>query len=327
MEKTLQLVGTGNAITDLVVEVSEELHTEFGFDKGGMTLVDVIKQREVLDKSNPAEKLMSGGSVGNSIIAFSQLGGTAGFLGRLGNDDFGKHYKAEFDQLGIKFVGEVKDGEASGTCVSLITPDSERTMITALGAAADLGAEDIDESLIGQSEWNFIEGYVIGNPEKGHGAIDRVLELALANNTKIAVTFSAPFVVEVFREQLAKVVEHAALVFANEEEAPLFTGTDSPEAARDALAEKVPHVVVTAGADGCYIGVDGEKFHVPAFECQPVDLTGAGDMFAGAYLYGILHGHSVVDSARLANFLSAQVITQYGARLEQDLSAIWKANL
>ncbi|MCB0337300.1 MAG: adenosine kinase, partial [Bdellovibrionales bacterium] len=269
-------------------------------------------------------QLMSGGSVANSIIAFSQLGGKGGFVGRLGDDKFGTHYRDEFGKLGIKFHGGLSTDQPSGTCVSLVTPDSERTMITSLGASAELGEDSIEKSILQSSEWCFIEGYVIGNPENGHGAVSRVTQFAQECESKIAVTFSAPFIIDVFREQLEDVVNHASMVFANEEEGPLYTGSDSPEAARDALMDVVPHVVVTAGAQGCYIGVKGERFHVPAFSCTPVDLTGAGDMFAGAYLFGILDGMTVEDSASMANFLASRVITQYGARLMQDPLELWK---
>src|SRR4029453_6175157 len=184
--KEFQICGLGNALVDIFLEISEAEFAELGFERGGMRLVDHAEQKSLLERYQKHEpKLVSGGSVANSIIAFSQLGGQAAFIGCVGDDRCGLFYAREFEELGIGIGNPVIINEFTGTSVCLVTPDAERTMRTCLGVSTHLAARHVDEARIKNSEWLFIEGYVFANPETGQTAIQEAIRLAKQHGTKI----------------------------------------------------------------------------------------------------------------------------------------------
>jgi sugar/nucleoside kinase (ribokinase family) len=324
MTKDFQVCGLGNAIVDIFVELPEAEFAATGFERGTMRLVEGPEQQELLTKFHAQEpRLASGGSVANSLIGFSQLGGKAAFIGCIGDDRYGLFYQSEFVQLGIELGNSLIVGETSGTSVCLITPDAERTMRTSLAVASHLAAKHIDERRIASSEWLFVEGYVFANPETGQGAIRKAIEVAKAHGVKVAVTCSDAFIPHVFGDPLKEALAHADLLFCNAAEAVALTGAGSAHAAFAALATVVPNVVVTDGPHGAHVRWHGEESFAPAFACEPKDLTGAGDMFAGAFLYGVTHGVPAAKAARAANFLCTKVITQVGARLHHGTRGFW----
>jgi sugar/nucleoside kinase (ribokinase family) len=323
--RTFQLCGLGNAIVDIFVEVSEPEFGSLGFERGGMVLVDLPAQKDLLGRYQKNEpKLVSGGSVANSIIAFSQLGGQGAFIGCVGDDRYGLFYANEFEELGIDIGQPIIVGESTGTCVCLITPDAERTMRTCLAVASHLSARHVDERRIKNSEWLFVEGYVFGNPDTGQTAIQEALRIATQHGTKIAVTCSDAFVPQIFGGPLREALRHAELLFCNESEACAITGAGNAEEAFAKLKEITPSAVVTNGPHGAYVRHQGHEAHVDAFPSVPKDLTGAGDMFAGAFLYGITHGVPAEKAARAAGFLAHKVIEQVGARLHQGTRQSWE---
>src|SRR5262245_28246913 len=177
--KRFKVCGLGNAIVDMFLQVSEEDFAALGFEKGTMRLVEIDEQRILLDRYQKHEpKLVSGGSVANSIIAFSQLGGSAAFIGCVGDDRYGLFYANEFEELGIDIGNPIIVNEATGTCLCLITPDAERTMRTCLAVSNHLSARHVEERRIKNSEWVFIEGYVFGNPNTGQTAIREAIRMA-----------------------------------------------------------------------------------------------------------------------------------------------------
>jgi sugar/nucleoside kinase (ribokinase family) len=318
--------GLGNAIVDIFIEVDDTEFANLGFERGTMRLVDGDEQRallESLNKKGHELRLVSGGSVANSIIGFSQLGGRAAFIGCVADDRYGLHYVEEFSDLKINIGNPVIVGEATGTSLVIITPDAERTMRTSLAVSSHLSAKHIDATRIAESEWLFVEGYVFANPATGQTAIRQAIEHALRSGTKIAITCSDAFVPEVFGDALHDALKHCHLFFCNAPESMAVTKTTSTSDAFAALKNIVPHCVVTDGPHGAYVRYDGIECHVPSFPCHPKDLTGAGDMFAGAFLYGISHGYSPAVAARGANFLCMHVITQVGARLLGDAPTLW----
>jgi sugar/nucleoside kinase (ribokinase family) len=326
--KEYQLCGLGNAIVDIFVEVPEADFAQLGFERGSMRLVEVAEQRTLLERYQKHEpKLVSGGSVANSVIAFSQLGGRAAFIGCVGDDRYGLHYKTEFDELDIDFGNPVIVGEATGTCVALITPDAERTMRTCLAVSSHLAAPHIDASRVGNSEWLFVEGYVFANPATGQTAIREAIRVAKAAGTKVAITCSDAFIVNVFGEALREALRDADLFFANESEACALTGMPNAEKAFDHLRGQIPSLVVTDGPRGAYVRHAGAEAHVEAFPCEPRDLTGAGDMFAGAFLYGLTHDVPAPRAARGACLLAMKVISQVGARLHHGTRRAWDEGL
>lgn len=323
--KEFQVCGLGNAIIDIFIELSDEEFAALGFEKGTMRLVEAAEQKQLLDRFHSREpRLVSGGSVANSIIAFSQLGGRAAFIGCVGDDRYGLFYQTEFEELAIDIGNPAIVGETTGTCVCLITPDAERTMRTCLAVSSHLAKRHVDERRIAASEWLFIEGYVFANPETGQSAIREAIRLARLHGTRVAITCSEAFVVEVFGDAFFEALKQADLLFCNASEACAVTKARSPAEAFSRLKQLVPSAVVTDGPGGAYVRHGGIEAHVPAFPCEPVDLTGAGDMFAGAFLYGLTHGHTADRAARAACYLAGKVITQVGARLHHGTRQFWE---
>ena len=322
--KSLQLCGLGNAIVDIFVEVSDADFQQLGFERGTMRLVDLNEQKLLLQRYQEQEpKLVSGGSVANSTIAFSQLGGNAAFIGCVGDDRYGLFYASEFEELGIDIGNPIIVNEATGTCVCVITPDAERTMRTCLAVSSHLAAKHVDEQRIKNSEWLFIEGYVFANPATGQTAIREAIQLAKKHNTRIALTCSDAFIPNVFGDAFNEALKQADLLFANEVEACAVAKTSTPEEAFKVLKGVVPSLVVTHGPHGVYVRHAGVEQHVSAFKSVPKDLTGAGDMLAGAFLYGITHQVPADKAARAACFLAHKVIEQVGARLHHGTKQYW----
>lgn len=319
--------GLGNAIVDIFLEVDDESFDQLGFEKGTMRLVERDEQKTLLDKFHASAhelKLVSGGSVANSIIALSQLGGRGAFIGCVGDDRYGKHYVEEFQQLSIDIGNPVSAGEATGTCLAIITPDAERTMRTCLAVSSQLAEQHVSEERIAKSAWLFIEGYVFANPETGQHAIRRAIEVAKANQTKVALTCSDGFVPEVFGDVFREALADSDLLFCNAPESVAVAQCDDTEAAFAKLKGMVKNCVVTDGPNGAFVRYGDEEVHVPAFATEPVDLTGAGDMFAGGFLYGINHGFSAERAAVGANYLSHLVISQVGARMQTGAADAWQ---
>lgn len=322
--REFQVCGLGNAIVDIFAEVSDAEFDRLGFERGSMRLVELAEQKALLEALRTKEpRLTSGGSVANSIIAFSQLGGRAAFIGCVGDDRYGLHYATELQELQIEVGNPILVNESTGTSLILVTPDAERTMCTCLAVSSHLAARHVDEARIKNSDWLFIEGYVFANPENGQTAVREALRVARAHGTKVAITCSDAFVINVFGDALRDALPHTDLLFANETEACALAKAAT---AREAFEKLKPHVrslVITDGPRGAYVRHEGEEAHVPAFACEPKDLTGAGDMFAGSFLYGIMHGVPAPLAARGACFLAMKVITQVGARLHHGTRDFW----
>ena len=326
--KEFQVCGLGNAIVDIFLEVTEKDFASLGFERGGMTLVDQAEQKTLLEKFQKREpKLVSGGSVANSIIAFSQLGGDAAFIGCVGDDRYGLFYANEFQELGIEIGNPVLVNQVTGTCLCIITPDAERTMRTCLAVSSHLAARHIDAQRISKSDWLFIEGYVFANPETGQTAIREAISVAKKNGTKVAITCSDAFIVNVFGAALRDALKQTDLFFCNETEACAVTGASNAKDAFKQLGSLVPSVVVTNGPNGAFVRHNGSEVHVAAVPSKPKDLTGAGDMFAGAFLYGITHGLPPETAGRGAAFLCHKVISQVGARLHHGTKQFWDESL
>ena len=325
--KTIDVTGICNGLVDIFADLSDADFAPLGFEKGTMRLVDVQQQKDLLERfAGASPEVCSGGSVANSMIMVAQLGGKSAICCRLANDHYGRFYRDECLDLGIKMPVALAETGATGTCVSLVTPDAERTMRTALGVCTELSAAHIDQAVIRDSRWVFIEGYVFSNSDEGRGAISEVVRIARDSGTKVAVTCSDAWIVSGFGEPLQKALESASLIFANEEESSALAGSADVVSAGRKLKDRFPHVVLTAGPRGAFIWWEGEELNVPAFTCEPRDLTGAGDAFAGAFLHGINHGLSPYDAAHRANFLASKVITQMGARLKGDVKSLWCAS-
>jgi sugar/nucleoside kinase (ribokinase family) len=322
--KEFHVCGLGNAIVDIFLEVSDAEFADLGFEKASMRLVESAEQQALLRRYAAREpRLVSGGSVANSMIALSQLGGKGAFIGCVGDDRYGLFYETEMQELGIDIGTPVIVGETTGTCICVLTPDAERTMRTCLAVSSHLSAKHVEERRVRNSEWLFVEGYVLANPNTGQGAVREAVRLAKQHGVKVALTCSDAFVVNVFGDAFFDTLAHTDLLFCNTSEACAVTRASTAEEAFAKLAHKVPAAVVTHGSHGAYVRYGGVEKHVNTFPCVPKDLTGAGDMFAGSFLYGITHGVAPDKAARAACYLAVKVITQIGARLHAGTKQFW----
>lgn len=328
--REFHVCGLGNAIVDIFLELNDQEFQSLGFERGTMRLVENHDQQQLLTRFHDGShdlKLVSGGSVANSIIAISQLGGSAAFIGCVGDDRYGLHYVEEFEQLNIDIGNPILVGETTGTCVALITPDAERTMRTCLAVSSHLAARHVDAKRIAKSEWLFIEGYVFANPETGQFAIREAIKVAKESGTKIALTCSDGFIPEVFGDVFREALASSDLLFCNAPESMAVAGESSPEKAFAKLKQMVPNCIVTDGPNGAFVRCGDQEGHVPAIACTPKDLTGAGDMFAGAFLFGITNGQQPLLAAKAANYMCHKVITQIGARLQHGIKEAWNVGI
>lgn len=322
------LYGFGNALVDIFVEVDQAAFQKLGFDRGTMRLVLQEEQDSLLRSFGGGRaKLVSGGSVANSVIAYSQLGGDAFFSGTVGDDRYGLHYQSEFESLGIGFENGALVGEHTGTSLVFITPDAERTMRTSLGCSGALGPQGFSDLRAKESDILFLEGYLFANPPHTQDLIDRIARATRELNLRLALTLSESWVVSSFRTKIEQILGSVEILFANEEEAKSLTGKSDPFQAFSVLCESIPTVCVTVGPEGVLLQHEGVRSHVYGVKTDPVDLTGAGDMFAGGFLFGITHGYSGEESAGGACYLAHQVIQRVGARLPGDLPGMWKTGI
>ncbi|MBB3205864.1 hypothetical protein FHS27_001668 [Rhodopirellula rubra] len=306
----------GNALVDIQAQVSEELLAKLAFEKGIMTLVDDDRQAGVLSNFDlPSLNRCAGGSAANTIAAVADFGGKASFVGKIGNDETGEFFLKDLRNLGVTIDVDPLDGSPTGTCAILITDDAERTMLTNLGASAQLSVDDIDEAAIAAAQYIYIEGYLFtGDTTKA--AACRAMELAKKNNVKVAFTASDPFLVNMLRDEIWELIRGPVdLFFCNEEEAQSLTGLTDPIACASKIHESAENVAMTLGEKGSILMHGGEVIPIEGVSVKAIDTTGAGDMYAGGVLYGITNGLSWKQAGHLGSHAAARVVAQLGARL------------
>ena len=317
--KKYDVYGIGNAIVDIVTEVDHSFFTKNNVEKGVMTLVDEKRQQELMMAIDMKKsKMTGGGSAANTVVAVNQFGGKSFYSLLVAQDEFGKFFLDDLKWHGVdtnlKF-SECPPGH-SGRCLVMTSPDADRTMNTFLGISSFLSAENLDEGSIKNSTFLYLEGYLVASP-KGLEAMKAAKKIAEQNKVDVALTFSDPSMVKYFAQQMEEVVGASVdLLFCNDEEALIFTGSSSINEARQKLQKVAKRFVITLGANGALI-FDGDTFiNIEPYKVQAVDTNGAGDMFSGAFLYGITHQHSFAEAGKLASLASSKVVTQFGPRLE-----------
>lgn len=319
MNKKYDVYGIGNALVDIVTEVDDAFLEAHEVEKGLMTLVDEPRQHTLVGAINLKESNRKcGGSAANSIIAASQFGANCYYACKVANDEMGEFYLTDLNDNGVDTNlnnGNRPDG-ITGKCLVMTTPDANRTMNTFLGITATFSKKEIDEEALKEAAYVYIEGYLVTS-ENGQEAMRYARELARQHGVKVALTFSDPSMVKYFGPQMKEVVgEGVDLLFCNEEEAMLFTETNSVEEARESLKQYATKFVITQGANGALI-FDGDTFiDIEPYKVEAVDTNGAGDMFAGAFLYGITHGHSYAEAGKIASLASSRIVSVFGPRLE-----------
>lgn len=324
MEKKYHVYAIGNALVDTEIEVSDGFLDKMGLEKGMMTLVDEHRQRELVDALEDEAKphnWASGGSAANTIIATSYFGGRSYYSCRVADDATGAFYVRDLKAAGVdtNMNSQERPEGDSGKCLVLITPDAERTMQSYLGVSATVCADDLDVEALKSSHFAYLEGYLAPS-DSGRAAAVKLRELARENGVKVAITLSDPGIVENFGDQLREMIgDGVDLLFCNEDEACGFTGKSDPAEALEALKQLSSGVVITRGARGAW-AFDGEQLHeIAAEKVKPVDTNGAGDMFAGAFLYAITHGHDYASAGKLASAACARLITEFGPRLAAEI--------
>jgi sugar/nucleoside kinase (ribokinase family) len=311
------LVGIGNALVDIEVQVDDAFIKEISVTKGGMTLSSLAEQEKILKvlESKP-QKTSSGGSAANTIHGASVLGAKSYYLGRVANDKNGKHYTEDMQSCGVGFSGPGSDGEGTGTCVILITPDAERTMLTSLGVSSMLHADNVDETIIQDAKAVYVEGYLWTGDETREAGL-HLAQLAKKKDIPVAFTLSDAFVVNAFKDSLVDFIQwNVDILFCNEVEAQAMTGETDSRKAFDKLSAWVDTVFLTLGSQGSLAGKSGhDPVQVGTFPVEAVDTTGAGDLYAAGALYGLINDHSLKDAAIIGSYCASQVVSHIGGRL------------
>ena len=308
----MKVLGIGNAIVDVLCKVNDEFLIQNSLTKSTMKLIDESKFKNLLSGLS-IEDTISGGSIANSIVGLSQLGNKVGFIGKVNDDELGQKYEVGLKKEKVRFLYKKKyEPTPTGTCLILITPDSERTMCTFLGTAGKVSDKDVDADQIRTAEITFLEGYLWdeGEPKK---AFDK----AIINSNKVAMSLSDLFCVERHKAQFLELVRHKLdIIFANEQEILSLIDSKSFDEAVDFAKSLNKNVIITRGEKGALAVNKGEIVECAAKKNLHVkDLTGAGDLFAAGYLHGIINNLSIHESLKKGTEMSTKVIQKIGARI------------
>jgi len=304
------IVGVGAALVDLLVEENDGFLGKMGAEKGGMTLVEAPLIKSALEGVSTGVKSSPGGSASNTIVGVGSLGGRARMIGRVGRDELGDHFREGLRRAGVEERVRVADDAETGRVLSVVTPDAQRTMFTFLGASSALAPTDIADADIADSALVHLEGYLLFN----RPVVERVLDLARAHKARVALDLGSFQVVEAMRGYLDELFAKGRvdIVLANEDEARAYTGLGESESL-ERFASLAETAVVKRGKHGALIGRGHERVEVQAHLVKAIDTTGAGDLWASGFLYGLNHGLSLENSANLASKIGSEVVQVLGA--------------
>ena len=312
------VIGIGNALTDVLINLqSDRILEVFGLPKGSMNLVDAALQRRISESTADLPRTLSlGGSAGNTIRAMAKLGAKTGFVGKVGHDTTGDFFEKALENLGVKPT--ILRGEHhSGRCVSLVSPDGERTMATYLGAALEMKSDELAPEIFAGYDCLYVEGYLV----QDHALIRRAMQLAKECGLKVAIDLASFNIVEENLDFLRGLVEeYVDILFANEQEATVFTGESDPAAAVEVIARVCELTVVKIGIRGAYIRYQGETLHVGIMAAaKRVDTTGAGDFYAAGFLAGLCEGLSLRQCGTIGAIVAGKVIEVVGTTFSEEV--------
>ncbi|MGA7418179.1 MAG: adenosine kinase [Acidimicrobiales bacterium] len=319
----LDVVAIGNALVDVLASATDEDVQKLGLVKGTMAVVDLERSEAIYATMGPTVAA-SGGSAANTVAGVAALGGRAAFLGRVADDELGRTFTHDIRSIGVAFEPRptpAKSGESvTGHCLVLVTDDAERTMATHLGVASDFASVDLHAGQLSSTQVAYFEGY-LWDQEAAKAAMREAMDLAHANDAAVALTLSDPFCVQSHQDEFLELLNgDLDILLANEEEVMLLFGTTDFDAAVSAVEETGLLAALTRGAGGCVVVTASGPVSVPAAPVDKVvDTTGAGDLFAAGFLYGITNGLSPEKSAKLGAVCAAEVIAHVGARPQADL--------
>lgn len=315
--KQFQIYGIGNALVDLDFEVSQNTLERLNIAKGVMTLIDEPTHHRLLIELDGVKHLKAcGGSAANTLFTAQQLGAKTFYSCKVGDDAAGDFFYQDMIAHGIHTnLYEIPRHGVTGKCIVMVTPDADRTMNTFLGVTSSFSKEQLSETALRNSQYLYIEGYLVASPTASEAAMI-AREMADKHQVKTAITLSDPNMVMYFREGLCNIIgKQVDLLFANENEALLFTRADTIDQAKEAMKQYAKTFVITMGDKGALI-YDGTTFtHIEAYQVPVLDTVGAGDVFAGTFLYAITHGYNYLEAGDLASFAASKVVSKFGPRL------------
>lgn len=318
----VDVVGIGNALVDVLSHEDDDFVVSHGLSKGAMTLIDTDRAHVLYDAMGPGIEV-SGGSAANTMAGLASLGGRAAYLGKVYDDQLGEVFGHDLRANGVHYGSSAaSDGEPTGRCLIVVTPDAERTMSTFLGAAEHFGPDDVDVELVQAARITYLEGYLFDRAE-AKAAYRKASEIAHAAGRTVALSLSDPFCVERHLEEWRPMIEdHVDVLFANEAELTTLFGTDF-DASIELLRDQVELGCVTRGAAGSVLVTPLDTVVVSAHPVSRlVDTTGAGDLYAAGVLHGLAEGLPLAECGRIGSIAAAEVISHMGARPEQDLAAL-----
>jgi sugar/nucleoside kinase (ribokinase family) len=321
-DATLDVVGIGNALVDVLSHETDGFIDAHGLVKNAMTLVETERAEELYAAMGPGIE-MSGGSAANTVAGIASFGGAAAYMGRIFDDQLGAVFAHDLRAQSVTFHNKpATDGPPTGRCLIVVTPDAHRTMNTYLGASAFFGPSDIDADLVRSSQVTFLEGYLFDRPESKE-AYWTASGLARDAGRQVALTLSDLFCVERHHDDFLPLVrERVDILFANEAEACALWGCDEVGAAVERARAEVAVAAITIGAKGSVVVAGAETYEVPAHPVEVVDTTGAGDLYASGFLYGLTHGRPLPECGELGSLAASEVISHIGARPEVPLSTL-----
>ncbi len=312
------ITGIGNPLLDTIITINEEELKQTGLRKGSMTLVSEEEQERILEKLRNKEMTHSpGGSVANALAAASIIGGKTLFIGMTGKEKEGELYERMIQEAGIT-SGLRKTEKKTGRCISLITEDTERTMMTYLGACTELSEEEITEEEISKTKTLLIEAYQF-DTEKQAKATMKAIKLAKKNNVPIALDAANPLFVENNKELLKNLFKEITYFFANEEEAKILTGKEETEEMINWFKERIPTTIIKLGEKGSIIINKGETHKIKAYKVKAINTTGAGDAYAGALIQGINNGWDIARAGKIASYVAAKVVASNSSRVTKEM--------
>ncbi|HVC52696.1 MAG TPA: adenosine kinase [Stellaceae bacterium] len=320
------VVGIGNAIVDVITTADEAFLGRESLAKGSMTLIDAARAAALYQGMGPATE-SSGGSAGNTMAGIASLGGSGAFIGKVRDDQLGQVFRHDITAVGVQFATPAATiGADTARCLILVTEDGQRTMATYLGACVELGPEDVDPALVAAAEVTYLEGYLF-DPPRAKEAFYRAAAIAHDAGKRIALSLSDPFCVgrhrESFRDLVAGEVD---ILFANEAEICALYETDDFDRAAEAVRGQVAIAALTRSAAGSVILADGEMHRVAAAPvARVVDTTGAGDLYAAGFLFGLTHGRPLPICGAIGSLCAAEIISHVGARPAVELRGLVKA--
>lgn len=323
MDKSYDVVGIGNAIVDVLVQANDDLIDNFELTKGTMALVDEAQAERLYASVGPGLET-SGGSAANTLAGVAQLGGRAGFIGRVRNDQLGGIFTHDIRSVGARFdTPAATEGPSTARCLILVTPDAQRTMCTYLGASVGLDPADLDLDMVAQAKVLYLEGY-LWDSDEAKAAFITAAEVARAHGGEVALSLSDAFCVERHRESFQELVDgHVDILFANEMEITALYKANSFEEAADQVRGRCKLAALTRSEEGSVV-LNGAGTHsVAPFQLGPLlDTTGAGDLYAAGFLHAYTQGQSVDECGRLGSLCAGQVVTQLGPRPQGSLKQL-----